>query len=164
MLRAQDTINTGNTHRFIMAQCDEIDSRHPFLYAKVLGIYHAEFTLPGQSRTRLATHRIDFLWVRWLDEASWGGWSKKQLDRVAYVEGDGASDAFGFLDPICIIRGCHLIPAFEFGRSTSNISTSIAWDSSTEGDWDSYTVNRCALVLLKLDAWSVTQTNSHTRT
>jgi hypothetical protein len=28
-------------------------------------------------------------------------------------------DAFGFLDPSNVIRGCHLIPAFADGQTTS---------------------------------------------
>jgi hypothetical protein len=125
-----------------MVQSDDCDSRHPFAYGKVLGVYHADIIAPGASRARPALRRIDFLWVRWFEEVAWGGWSKKRLDRVAYIEGNGSSDAFGFLDPACVIRGAHLIPAFEFGRSMDNIPASLAWDNREAGDWDSYFISR----------------------
>jgi hypothetical protein len=80
--------------------------------------------------------------VRWFEEVAWGGWSKKRLDRVAYIEGDGSSDAFGFLDPACVIWGSHLIPAFKFGQSMANIPASLAWDNAEAADWDSYFINR----------------------
>jgi len=31
-----------------------------------------------------------------------------------------ANDAFGFLDPADVLHGCHIIPAFTFGRKFSN--------------------------------------------
>ncbi|KAF8595597.1 hypothetical protein BDV93DRAFT_456535 [Ceratobasidium sp. AG-I] len=53
----------GNARTTSLAECNEASSPHPFLHAKVLGIFHAEISLPGQNKARLAIQRFDFLWV-----------------------------------------------------------------------------------------------------
>lgn len=57
----QDSINV-KTHPYIMAlgHEDEVDTkRHLYWYAKVLGIYHINVRVSGQSQ------RMEFLWVHW---------------------------------------------------------------------------------------------------
>ena len=64
-----------------------------------------------------------------------------KLDRIGYVCEDDPSGAFGFLDPALVVRACHLIPAFAYGRTTSLLGPSVARDSLT-GDWESYYISR----------------------
>ncbi|CAE6461675.1 unnamed protein product [Rhizoctonia solani] len=116
--RQQDTINPKSTCRFIILPADTSSSAHPFLYAKVLGIYHASVRFD-----RRPAKRMNFLWVRWLDydEKEPGGWDVCRLDRVFY--GKCRNDlelmnAFGFVAPHHIIRAAHLIPDFECGTTT----------------------------------------------
>ncbi|KAF9221244.1 hypothetical protein BS17DRAFT_810136 [Gyrodon lividus] len=51
-----------------------------------------------------------------------------------------SADAFGFVNPEDIVRGCHIIPAFAHGRlhSDGNPVSMNAWDSD---DWRFYYVN-----------------------
>ena len=67
------------------------------------------------------------------------GWLDQKLDRIKFhsmVE----QDAFGFVDPSDVLRGCHVIPAFSRGLFHSDgKGTPCAKDSS---DWTEYYVNR----------------------
>jgi hypothetical protein len=113
---------------------------HPFLYAKVLGIYHAKVRFD-----RRPARRMNFLWVRWLDydEDEPGGWDVCRLDRVFY--GKCRNDyelmnAFGFVAPHHIIRAAHLIPDFESGTTTPPGCTSFS--DNKESDWNYHYVSR----------------------
>ncbi|KAG9120429.1 hypothetical protein FRC07_004081 [Ceratobasidium sp. 392] len=95
--------------------------------------------------TDLASIRMDFVWVRWLayDEERPGGWSVGRLDRLKYSKcrnDDELQDAFGFIDPKCIVRASHLIPAFNSGLDRSK-KTPLAQDHS-DGDWKYHYVDR----------------------
>jgi hypothetical protein len=50
---------------------------------------------------------------------------------------------FGLVNPACVVRTCHLIPAFSFGRAGLGDfpTNSIALDSTSDGDWKFYYVN-----------------------
>lgn len=118
-------------------------SDHPFVYAKILGIYHAKVTYRGSS-----PRRIDFLHVRWLyyDYDQPGGWETCRLDRLSYetcrTEQD-TLDSFGFIDPADIIRATHLIPDFQSGTSSDLLNgPSVALDDQEQGDWMFYYVDR----------------------
>lgn len=56
-----------------------------------------------------------------------------------FFSGSGG-EAFGFVDPAHIIRGCHLIPAFSHGRTDEYLPPSIVRDP--EGDWRVFYANR----------------------
>ncbi|KAG8732310.1 hypothetical protein FRC11_014512 [Ceratobasidium sp. 423] len=138
--RQQDTINPRSPCRFIILPADMGPSAHPFLYAKVLGIYHAQVRFDGRP-----ARRINFLWVRWLDydEEEPGGWDVCRLDRVFY--GKCRNDyelmnAFGFVAPHHIIRAAHLIPDFESGTTIPPGCTSFS--DNEESDWNYHYVSR----------------------
>lgn len=136
--RDTDVVNPSVPSRsFIMVNSSA--GKHPFWYARVLGIYHIQVL--SAARGILNPKRIDFLHVRWLGDepGAAGGIPQKRLHRVGYVS--PKQGAFGFIDPAMIVRGCFLIPAFRLGRSTSLLPKSVAWDSSEEGDWAGYYVN-----------------------
>ncbi|KAK6969249.1 hypothetical protein R3P38DRAFT_2814712 [Favolaschia claudopus] len=75
---------------------------HPFSYAQIIGIFHADILNLGgwdrgakiQTKEFLRLHRLEFL-------------------------PDSDPQAFGFLDPDEVIRGSHIIPAFARGRTTT---------------------------------------------
>ncbi|KAJ7579392.1 hypothetical protein C8J56DRAFT_1169724 [Mycena floridula] len=143
--REQDTLNVGTARRDIMvlANEDESDSQsHPFWYARVIGIYHAN-VLYGHEHPRIE-ERVEFLWVRWFGrDPDWiGGPATLRLDRIGFVPEEDPSAAFGFLSPKHVLRACHLIPAFVDGKTTGLLSPSKFRDSSLEGDWTNYYVNR----------------------
>lgn len=142
VLRDQDTINSNTERHFVMLKSDETDEEgvpaHPYWYARVLGVYHANV----YHRNERSPRRCDFLWVRWLGrDPEWdSGPRHLRLDRVGYVPED-YPEAFGFLDPAHVLRACHLIPAFALGKTTSLLRPSTARDSE-DGDWTNYYVMR----------------------
>jgi len=113
--RAQDTINPRTDHRDVML-LSPLESSHPFLYARVLGIFHANIIYTGQGVKDYLPRRMEFLWVRWFDLVDVpAGWEHTTLDRLRFVP-ITQDDAYGFVDPTNVIRGCHLILAFSSAR------------------------------------------------
>lgn len=115
---------------------------HPFRYARVFGIYHANVYFGDHFESH--PERIDFLFVRWFKhDPEWqGGPGSCRLDHLSWVPGHSTS-AFGFLDPACVVRACHLIPAFAQGLTTHLLGPSQMWDSRS-GDWVNYYISRSA--------------------
>ena len=112
---------------------------HPYWYARVIGIFHANVLYLGNETGCAIPHRMDFLWVRWLgrNPDHDAGWQKRRLFQVGYIP-----RAFGFVDPKVIIRGVHLIPAFAAGRTSDLMGPSIARPvSDRDEDWRCYYVN-----------------------
>ncbi|KAG9085750.1 hypothetical protein FS749_004132 [Ceratobasidium sp. UAMH 11750] len=144
--RQHDTINPNTPCRHILLPNDiqGNPSGHPFLYARVLGVYHANVRFHGRP-----PKRMDFVWVRWLDydNKEPGGWDFSRLDRLSYGRCRNDSellDAFGFIDPSNIIRAAHLIPDFNSGITGSPFpanSEPLICDSN-DGDWEYHYVNR----------------------
>ncbi|KAG9082831.1 hypothetical protein FS749_006541 [Ceratobasidium sp. UAMH 11750] len=139
--RQCDVVNTRSASQFILLPNDTTHnpSNHPFLYAKVLGIYHAKVRFCDRP-----LKRMDFVWVRWLeyDEEEPGGWEAGRLDRVHYGKCRNDTellDAFGFIDPRQVIRACHLIPDFHTGYVQDSVSLTC---DTKEGDWEYHAVNR----------------------
>ncbi|KAF7290482.1 hypothetical protein MKEN_01498800 [Mycena kentingensis (nom. inval.)] len=138
--RDQDVINP-RTRRFVMVHAQEDrDDPHPFLYACVLGIFHAKIkTVDGKQPDQT----VQFIWVRWMQRSTaWDyGFQRKRLPSVCYVPHDDP-DAFGFLDPADIVRGAHLIPAFAWGRTKEYLPRSfIRRDCEDDEDWRFHFVN-----------------------
>jgi hypothetical protein len=146
--RAQDSINP-RTHPDVMVLAggdnggDRESSDHPYLYARVLGIYHADVhwhdRKSGASRHHTSMTTMDFLWVRWFihDTKYPFRLGNKRLPRLEFAT-DGA---FGFLDPDLVIRGCHLIPAYAHGQ-VSRLGKSIIHRKVDAGlDWKYHYVN-----------------------
>jgi hypothetical protein len=40
-------------------------STHPYWYAQVLGVFHAQVLHTGPSATNWSVQHMEFLWVRW---------------------------------------------------------------------------------------------------
>ncbi|QRV91939.1 hypothetical protein RhiJN_19957 [Ceratobasidium sp. AG-Ba] len=146
VLRQQDILNPSTPNCFVVLANapDREPDEHPFIYAKVLGVYHTNVIYAGRP-----PRRMDFVHVRWMyyDENRPGGWKLNRLDRLAYqgcnVDTD-ILDAFGFVDPSNIVRATHLIPDFVSGTTKAylNIPLSVSHDDAVYGDWNGYYVNR----------------------
>lgn len=143
--RETEAVNPKTDHCDIMllSQADgpERAETHPFCYARVLGIYHANIIYTGPDSKDYQSRRIEFLWVRWfevLDRPS--GWEHLALDVARFVP-MASTNAFGFVDPADILRCSHLVPAFGSGKLHSDgISMShLARDAE---DWKHYYINR----------------------
>jgi len=138
--RGADKINMkGRPYVFALSRDNP---SHPYVYARVLGIYRVKVLHP----TMAAPTNMDVLWVRWfqLDHAHRAGWKAKRLYRVQFVP-SLEEGAFGFLDPDNVIRGSHLIPCFDKGLVADPPVASISrWDYPANGNWYYYYINQWA--------------------
>jgi hypothetical protein len=141
--RCQDSLNPRTHPNIMVLSHEDDDDAHPYWYARIIGIFHALVQHPDH----LEPVSMDFLWVRWygrhIEHRS--GWKAKHLPRIGFIDSDGDLP-FGFLDPIDVIRGCHLIPAFHYGRTEELLAPSIArLPAENDEDWLFYYVNMYVL-------------------
>lgn len=149
--RAQDVVNPATSHCNVMLLSEagssfaseaplelEASHPHPYLYARVIGIYHANVIYTGPGMLDYTPHRMDFLWVRWYNYQD--AENTARLGRLSFppITSDGA---FGFVDPADVIRGCHVIPRFSQGKQypTGTGFSRLAHDSH---DWTAYHISR----------------------
>jgi hypothetical protein len=147
--RAQDVINPGTLHRDIMLLAktgNTNPSDHPFLYARVLGIYHVNVIYTGEGMLDYAARRVDFLWVRWFNYNGSRSlqWDDFKLDSLSFPPMETAN-AFGFVDPKDVLRSCHVIPAFA-SRKVHIDGVALSHIAKDKQDWTRYYVDRCAKV------------------
>lgn len=152
--RGTDIINPGTSHCNIMLLADNVDckdgfsSSHHFLYARVLGVYHANVIYTGPGMRDYETRRLDFLWVRWYEivDPKSSGWSTSTLDSVCFppLHGD---DAFGFVDPKDVLRGCHIMPNFAKGKRQAD-GIGISRCAKDSQDYNRYYIGRRVLLSL----------------
>ena len=117
------------------------DDSHPYWYARIVGIFHAMVIQTGPKSKSQEPKKMEFLFVRWfgLDSEEIGGWEAKKLHQIGFVEGDVA---FGFVDPVDIIRAVHLIPGFAQGQTKDMLGPSITQSVlNKDEDWVRYYVN-----------------------
>ena len=139
MRRAQDSMNP-RTHADIMVLSHENKEKHPYWYARIIGIFHTNVRHVGPTSKCSNPQKMEFLWVRWFsrDMRYQAGWNSRRLHRVKFTD----HDSFGFLNPKEVIRGVHLLPAFAYGRTSAFLAPSIARQPSEEHeDWNYYYVN-----------------------
>lgn len=117
---------------------------HPFIYARVLGIYHANVIHKSMttSSQNYAPSRLEFLFVRWF---AYRGpmnvqWAELKLDSLSFMP-LRSEYAFGFVDPANILRGSHILPWFRGGEVHAD-RLGISRIASDKDDWCQYRVNR----------------------
>lgn len=148
--RDQDIIHVGTPQSNVMLLNEASTnpsspfyaSIHPYLYAKVLGIYHANVSYTGKlpdGTQNLTAHRVDLVWVQWYDILESG--KEFTLDRLS-LRPVTKDDALGFLDPSDIIRSVHLIPQYSLGPPTTTSRAQQSKHVSAEDVWDAFYVNR----------------------
>ncbi|KAK7442740.1 hypothetical protein VKT23_015987 [Stygiomarasmius scandens] len=121
MQRVHDCINP-RTHPDIITLNSSWDSSeadsHPYLYARVIGVFHADYRYSGPGVSGREVHEIAFLWVRWyeFDSSYHWGWGAKRPPRVYFVDSKDPF-AFDFIDPATVLRGIHLLPVFDKGTT-----------------------------------------------
>jgi len=141
--RSQDIVNPSTAHCNIMVfSGDDSTSHHPFKYARVLGIFHANVVYLGPGMLDYRPHRLDFLWVRWYRtlEMRCTGWAAQKLDRIKFCA-MAADDTFAFLDPSDVVRSCHIIPAFARGKHYAD-GKGLSFLAHDSTDWTEYYINR----------------------
>jgi hypothetical protein len=147
--RAQDVTNPDTSHCDIMILAkrnteNDSESDHPFMYARVLGIYHTNVVYIGEGMVDYQPRHFEFLWVWWFQYV---GQRNLRLDSVRFPPVE-AEDAFGFVDPTDVLRACHVIPAFAKGKSHSD-GISISRCARDGNDWTRYLINWCVKPLFE---------------
>ena len=112
---SQDVINSTNSHHNIMLLADFDPGNRPtnevkfFKYACVLGTFHVNIIYVGPGSVGLQSQQIKFLWVQWYEVIGNGnsGWGHSKLDQLRFPP-TTQNEAFGFVDPSDVIRGCLL--------------------------------------------------------
>lgn len=122
-------------------------SQHPFCYAWVLGIFHANVIYTGPRSKDYQSWHIEFLWVQWFEvlEDCPSGWQYSALDSARFVlmvEGD----AFGFVDLVDLLWACHLTPSFADGMLHSDGITASSCTCDSD-DWKRYYINQYRQVI-----------------
>ena len=141
MLSSDIRTDNGN-----LSDLERGSSIHPFLYGRVIGIYHTNLVYVGPRMKGYKPMRFDFLHVRWfqLEELHGGslksGYSSSRLDCLSFPP-VAHKDSFGFVDPKIVLRICHLIPAFSSGKLHPD-GVGISAMSKDSKDWEYYYVNR----------------------
>ena len=139
MRREADMINPRTDHNNIMLLARD-GSNHRFCYARVLGIYHANVIYMGPGSKDFLSRRIEVLWVRWFELTDLPvNWNARRLDSVRLAPINRA-DAFGFIDPGDVLRGCHLVPNFAAGKVHVD-GASFSRKVRDSKDWKQYYIN-----------------------
>lgn len=143
--RGQDNFNPNSQHRDIMmlAEKREGESRNisdRFCYARIVGIYHANVQYIGPGVKDYNPRRLNFLHVRWFDPVPSDAQHGVALDMLR-LSPMNAEDAYGFIDPADVLRGCHIIPAFAKGqmRPADAVTSPLSKDSY---HWKYYYINK----------------------
>ena len=138
MRRDQDTLHPGSGSTVMLLSREDGPNAHPFWYAEVLGAFIITVDYAGTKRA------MEVLWVRWFGVVPGYRWGFKyaRLPKVGFIPSETGA-AFGFIDPELVLRSCHLIPAFEDGRTGSLLrhGLSIARQENVIDDWTAYYVN-----------------------
>ncbi len=135
--RSQDAVNPKNhSDIMLLADCtdDNNDSAHPYIYAQVVRVFHVNARLYDSPMQ--AFEPMDVLFVRWfhIDMSAPGGFTQKHLHRVEFVPRGDQKPAFGFVDPLDVVRGTHIVPAFAYGRTSKLLGPSMACDIASVSD------------------------------
>ncbi|OSD02376.1 hypothetical protein PYCCODRAFT_1390006 [Trametes coccinea BRFM310] len=150
MRRNQDVINPHRQRDImLLAQANgqledtgESDDSHPYWYARVLDIFHANvrYVGPGATRAMRKWQQMDFVWVRWFvrDPDHLGGFQERRLPRLHFLEADNSEmgDLFGFVDPNDILRAAYILPGFEHGTTNRLLGCSKLARTTADNDED----------------------------
>ena len=105
----------------------------------VLGIFHMNIIYTGSGSRDYLPRRLEFLWVHWFEVVDVpAGWEHATLDFLRFVP-MSQDDAYGFVDPANVLRGCHLILAFASGRMHPD---HVFQNARNGADWKYCYVNR----------------------
>ena len=123
--------------------CDDLELEHPFIYTHMLGIYHANVihkstTIGPHSYTPM---QMEFLFVRWFPYQGSTNvqWANLKLDPLSFMLVH-SENAFGFVDPSDILRGCHILPWFQEGKVHTD-QQGMSRAANDKNDWCEYQLN-----------------------
>lgn len=146
--RGEDIVHVGTSQCNIMVlnplfSAENLNFQHPFWYARVIGIFHANIIYIGKGNNIYQPRRMDFLWVRWyhFEKNVPYRWSQLKLDKLCFPPLTHPA-SFGFLDPDDVLRSAHIIPDLHRGKVHSD-GEGISRCARDGADWNFYTINRC---------------------
>jgi len=137
--REKDSIHLNFGNQVVIVYSPTSQDSEPWLYAHIVAVYHLFVCTVTDPEPK----RLELLWVRWMqrDPSQLRGPNASQYTRVSFTSHLGVpGEAFGFVDPSHVIRGCHVIPTFDLQRTRDRLGPSMARDS--EGDWQAFYANR----------------------
>ena len=137
-----DSINPHTDHQAIMLLSNLDNDSHPFSYAWVLEIFHTNIIHSGPGLKDFQLCWMEFLWVQWfevLQDCS-SMWEQCTLDTVRFLP-MADEDAFSFIDPANVLRGCHIIPSFVDGCLHPE-RVAISHCAGDSDDWKWYYINQ----------------------
>jgi hypothetical protein len=145
--RDQDSMNP-RMHCDVMVFSDEDNPEsHPYWYARVLGVFHANVLHTSPQATNRSVQHIEFLWVRWfgVEPGYRSRLCQARLPVIGFLP-ESDPQAFGFLDPSFVIRGCHLLPTFKNGRTSESLTATVSAGRpiGEVDDWTHFYVNMYA--------------------
>ena len=70
-------------------------------------------------------------------------WDARKLDRVRFpsLSGSAGDGPFGFIDPVLVLRACHIIPRFCKGKRYED-GKGMSFCGRDSSDWNEYYINR----------------------
>ncbi|KAL5531049.1 hypothetical protein ACEPAG_3925 [Sanghuangporus baumii] len=142
MRRQQDSCNP-NSHADVMLLSADTNGSHPYMYARIVRLFHLQVAYNGPRQTHQSFRRMDIAWVRWfhVDSSSSFSISAKRLPQLRFPHYTNTS-AFGFIDPDLIVRATHVIPKFLSGKTRYTLPKCIVPPKSKEtNDYLVYYVN-----------------------
>ena len=114
--QSQDVIHPDSSHRDVMllAEDPESNSYHPFLYARVLRVFHVNVIYTGAGSVDYRPQRLDVLWVCWFryTGSTTVSWHDHKLDRLHFPP-MASKDAFNFIDPKDVVWVSHYSCIFK---------------------------------------------------
>lgn len=132
MRRGTDIVKPEGPRCNIMLLANHTDGSdssklYHFLYARVLGVYHADVIYTGPGMQNFEARSFQMLWVRWYEvvdsDPGSSGWDSSTLDMLRFPPLH-QDNSFGFVDPEVVLRGCHILPAFDKGKRESTVNVS----------------------------------------
>jgi hypothetical protein len=144
--RDSDVVNPDTGHCNVMLLSAEDESsepaNHPFLYARILGIFHANVIYVGAGSIDYKPRRIEFLWVRWYRLIDSDNKPKMQnsgyLRRLSFPPMT-SDDAFGFINPADVLRASYIVPRISQGQVHFD-GIGISRHARDSEDWKMYFV------------------------
>ena len=118
MRREQDSINP-DSHPDIMMPAPE-SYGHPYYYARTLALFHVYAAIVPDKGTVPEWQQFHVCFVRWF-EVDFDAIRPKRLVPLRWARLN--ENAFGFVSPDEVLRGCHLLPAPAHGRSNDVLPT-----------------------------------------
>ena len=126
----------------LLAEDVKSNSNHPYLYARVLKVFHINVIYTGGGRLDYRPRRLDVLWVRWFRYTGSTAvcWGDHQLDLIHFPP-MGSEKAFDFIDPKDVLRACYIAPAFAKGKAHPD-GIGLSRCANDAQEWCGYYVNR----------------------